>query len=155
MKEYSDTSTIPADICLHTVWLLYVMDCCSELQYTDLVVLFVIKYKADYTFWIYEKYMTQISWGDSFENSVRKDLRFLFWTGCMTFVQKLGSLCLPSYERAKTGHRSSFYLNCYHMLNRLPSSMETMHYVKPTQTYSAHYMGYKITTFDGGINIEI
>ena len=37
----------------------------------------------------------------------------------MTLVQKLAILCLPYYERVKTGRRSPFYLNCSHV-NRVP-----------------------------------
>ncbi len=33
----------------------------------------------------------------------------------MTLVQKLGILCLANHERAKTGRRSPFYLNCSHV----------------------------------------
>ena len=38
----------------------------------------------------------------------------------MTLVQKLGILCLPNHERAKTGRRSPFYLNCSQLCPRVP-----------------------------------
>ncbi len=41
--------------------------------------------------------MTQIISEDYFEHS------------------KLGILCLPNYERVKTGRKSPFYLNCSHV----------------------------------------
>ncbi len=43
---------------------------------------------------------------------------FCFRTCCMTLVQKLGNLCLYNHERAKTGRRSPFYLNCSHIHSR-------------------------------------
>ena len=37
---------------------------------------------------------------------------FCFRTCCKILVQRLGIVCLPNYERAKTSRGSPFYLNC-------------------------------------------
>ena len=61
--------------------------------------------------------MIQIILQHYFENSIRKDFRFFIQGILHDFGAKLlGILCLRNYERAKTGRRSPFYLNCSHLL---------------------------------------